>query len=70
MKAYEELRGLGVERYPECRCAVGNDWEYKPYSNKYIIVCPQCGEEIDTENYKEDAEKMMILGPMFGRHFV
>lgn len=46
MKAIEELISLGIERCPECHCAVGDDWDYKDFSNKTIVVCPQCGEEI------------------------
>lgn len=54
IKAIEELIRLGIERCPECHCAVGDDWDYKDFSNKTIVVCPQCGEEIrlDDKNGK------------------
>ena len=47
MKAIEELQELGIERCVECRCAVGDDWDYRDFSNKTIIVCPQCGSEVE-----------------------
>lgn len=46
MKVIEELKQLGIERCPECHCAIGDDWEYKDFSCKTIIVCPQCHNEI------------------------
>lgn len=46
MNAWEELHLLNIEHCPECHCAVGNDWDYKDFSNKNIIICPQCGTEI------------------------
>lgn len=45
MKAYEELDLHGIERCPECHCAIGDDTEYKDWSNKTIIICAQCGYE-------------------------
>ena len=53
MKAYEELVGMGIENCPECHCAVGNDTEYKDFSNKYIAVCAQCGYEWYLDNMVE-----------------
>ncbi len=47
MKAVEELQRLEIEHCPECHCAVGDDWDYKPFSSHDIIVCPQCSSEID-----------------------
>lgn len=49
MKAWEELSQMGIEHCPECNCAVGDDWQYKSYSNKSIAICPQCEEEIRLE---------------------
>ena len=46
MKAYEELQQREIFNCPECKCALGDDWEYKDFSNKNIIVCPQCKTEI------------------------
>lgn len=53
MKAHEELLSMGIERCPECNCPVGDDWDYKDFSNKRIVVCPQCGEEINLDDYQE-----------------
>ena len=52
MKAWEELDLFGIERCPECRCAVGTDWGYRDYSSKTIAVCPQCGHLV----YLDDEE--------------
>ena len=46
MKPYEELEKKGIYRCPECNCNVDVDWEYKDFSNKSIIICPQCKNEI------------------------
>lgn len=46
MKASERLEQLGIERCPECHCAVGDDWEWKDFSNRNIIICPQCHTEL------------------------
>ena len=46
MKAKEELDNLGIYNCSECNCATGDDWEYKAWSNKTIIICPQCEELI------------------------
>lgn len=35
--------------------AVGDDWEYKDFSNKTIVVCPQCGEEINLADKMQEA---------------
>lgn len=52
MKAIEKLISLGIERCPECNCAVGDDWDYKDFSNKTIVVCPQCGAELHLDAVK------------------
>jgi len=49
MKAYEELDNLCIYQCAECHCAVGEDWEYKDFSNKTIVICPQCKNEIYLE---------------------
>ena len=50
MTAQEELLELyDIERCPECHCATGDDTEYKDFSNKYVIICAQCGYEWYTE---------------------
>lgn len=46
MKAIDELIEAGIERCPECHCAVGDDWDYKDFTCKTVIVCPQCKTEI------------------------
>ena len=45
MKAIEELMEKGIEKCPECHCSVGDDTEYKDFSNKTIAICAQCGYE-------------------------
>ena len=52
MRAIDVLDELGVEKCPECRCTVGGDWEYIPFSNKDAVECPQCKEIIFLEEYK------------------
>ncbi len=47
MKVVDELQLRNIECCPECHCAVGDDWNYKDYSNREIIVCPQCNAEIE-----------------------
>ena len=37
---------LGIEKCPECDCSVGDDTNYRPFSNRSIVVCAQCGTEI------------------------
>ena len=49
MKARENLELLGIERCDECHCSVGDDWQYKDFSNKNIVICPQCENEIDVD---------------------
>ena len=46
MRVVEELEKLGIYKCPECNCAVGEDWEYKDFSNHNIVICPQCKTEI------------------------
>ncbi|KKM00764.1 hypothetical protein LCGC14_1801210 [marine sediment metagenome] len=57
LKAEEELRLHGIERCPECNCSTGSDTEYKDFSNKYIIVCAQCGYLWYMESLAEDEVK-------------
>ena len=54
MKAREELELLEIEECPECHCNIGDDWEYKDFSNKNIVICPQCTEEINLEEYRNN----------------
>ncbi len=49
MNAHEELNRIGIYKCPECKCATGEDWEYKDFTNKRIIICPQCKETIFIE---------------------
>lgn len=49
MKAIKMLLALGIERCKECGCAVGDDWEFKDFSNNTIVVCPQCKTDIYLE---------------------
>ena len=52
MRAIDELVELGIKKCPECLSAVGDDWEYIPFSNKDAVECPQCKEIIFLEKYK------------------
>jgi len=49
MKANEELNRIGIYKCPECKCPTGEDWKYKDFTNKRIIICPQCKETIFIE---------------------
>lgn len=53
--AIEMLQLREIERCPECKCAIGDDWQFKGFSNKTIVICPQCGHEINV-NDEEDEE--------------
>ena len=57
-----ELQNKFIFHCPECNCAVGDDWEYKDFSNKNIIVCPQCRAEIyhDDKTIEERAAKILM----------
>ncbi len=46
MKAMETLIMLGIEHCEECHCAIGDDWEFKDFSNRNIVICAQCKNEI------------------------
>jgi len=46
MGMYKTLDYFGIERCQECKCAIGDDWEYKDFSNKSVVICPQCKTEI------------------------
>ena len=49
MKALEELEQRNIFNCVECRCAVGNDWDYVDFSNKEVIECPQCKHKVYSE---------------------
>ncbi|MFA5307536.1 MAG: hypothetical protein WC365_08865 [Candidatus Babeliales bacterium] len=63
LKAIKETKGslsaedvlflIGIDRCPECNCAVGNGTDFKDFSNKAIVVCAQCDTEIYTEDENE-----------------
>lgn len=46
MKAWEILEDQGFYHCPECRCAIGDDWEFVDFSDKTVIECPQCKERV------------------------
>jgi len=50
MKAVNELIEMRIDHCRECHCVIGDDWDYKDFTSKTIIVCPQCGTEIDCCN--------------------
>lgn len=48
MTASEHLQGKGIEECPECHYSTEqDDWWYKDFTCKTVVICPQCGEEID-----------------------
>jgi len=57
MSAIDVLEELGIEKCRECGCPVGEGWEFKDFSNKTIITCPQCGEEYYIEEEEERLEE-------------
>ena len=60
MKACEVLIELcTVDECPECHCCVGDDTEYKDYSNKYIAICAQCGYEFYLEDLIKPEEEQI-----------
>lgn len=54
MKVYEILQEMGYLHCEECKCAIGEDWEYKDFSSKTIVICPQCKNEICIEKLGGD----------------
>jgi len=49
MSIIENLQYHNIERCPECKCAIGDDWRYKDFTNKRIVICPQCKETLFLE---------------------
>ena len=56
-RATEELELRGIYKCPECKCALGDDWDYVDFSNKNIIECPQCKTKI----YNEEIELVTVF---------
>lgn len=54
LTALEILQQKDIERCPECKCAIGDDWQFKDFSNKTIVICPQCCTEIDVSKQPEE----------------
>jgi NAD-dependent SIR2 family protein deacetylase len=54
MKVYELLQEMGYLHCEECKCAIGEDWEYKDFSSKTIVICPQCKHELCIEKLGGD----------------
>ncbi len=57
MKAIDILNELEIEKCRECGCPVGDDWQFKDFSSKTIIVCPQCGTEYNIYEERERLER-------------
>ena len=38
-----------IDKCPECKCPVGEDWNYKDFTNKTVVICPQCNHHIYLE---------------------
>ena len=76
MKASEELNQYRFYNCVECRCSVGDDWDYKDFSNKNIVVCPQCKTEVYLDDLKQngtfidDSEKMRDFSEMSQEDFL
>lgn len=51
MSAYDECHRLNIEKCSDCNCNLGDDWEYKDFSNRTIVICPQCKTEIYLNDY-------------------
>jgi len=51
-KAHEMLLRYGVEKCEECHNPVSDDWQFKDFSNKNIVICSQC----KTEYYLEELQ--------------
>jgi len=62
MKACEILLEKGIEQCEECHCAVGEDWEFKDFSNNTIVICPQCKTEIYLDESTEHFFDLRIIG--------
>jgi len=64
MEIIEVCKQFGIEECPECHCNLGDDWEYKDFSNKNIVICPQCKYEIYLEKIEisEKAQKHVLKG--------
>jgi len=45
LKAWEAFDAMYGEHCLECHCATGDDWEFKDFTNKTIVICPQCKTE-------------------------
>ena len=68
MKAYEELEELDITECPECHYNIGDDWEYKDFSNKNIVICPQCKNEIYLEDYRKKTFYFKIEGRIYAKN--
>ena len=60
MKPYEDLFELGIDKCPECKCAVSDDWLYIPFTCCTIIECPQCKNQIDIADLLKEFSKGKI----------
>jgi hypothetical protein len=49
LSAIDALFLIGIDRCPECNCAVGSDTSFKDFSNKTVVICAQCSTEIYLE---------------------
>ena len=54
LKAHEVLIKLcGLERCAECKNSVSDDWEFKDFTSKTIVICPQCKTEYNVEQLQD-----------------
>lgn len=63
LSAQDALFLMGIDRCPECRCAIGEDTKFKDFSNKTVALCAQCGSEMSTtEEYLKRMAEEFFMG--------
>lgn len=52
MKANEELTTMRLLECPECHYSSEHeDWKYKDFTSRSVVVCPQCKCELNLTGY-------------------
>ena len=49
LAAWEVFESMYKAHCPECYYATGDDWEFKDFSNKTVVICPRCETEYNVE---------------------
>jgi uncharacterized protein YbaR (Trm112 family) len=68
MKAVEEMKILDIKECPECHCNPGDDWVYKDFSNRNILICPQCKTELYLDDYRQKTFYFKIEGRIIAKN--